>query len=233
MAERIANSRATIETDNTPHSSRFSGDTNSTFHHRRKSGEEVKTEEIHFQYWGDELKGVFKSFKDEDGSTENKQLPLASNAITNDTDFTPGNNSGIKKILENKKFEEIKEEDENNESYDARKHIENLEDVNYPPDFDLSKKPTQQINAELKNAKWKAKNEFDFSNHDDILKNQETREDEQEEDNEVNMLFVERKFWTMCSIEQPLRTKHCRKCKKWVASYDHHCPWVGNWIGEK
>ena len=47
------------------------------------------------------------------------------------------------------------------------------------------------------------------------------------------LLFVELKFCTVCNLEQPIRTKHCRTCKKWVGTYDHHCPWVGNWIGEK
>lgn len=193
MAERIANSRATIETENNPHSSRLSGDTNTTFHQRRKSGEDVKTEEIHFQLAGDEMKGVFKSFKDEDCVTENKQLPLASNAVTNDTDFIPGNNVGLKKLLEIRKLEEIKEE--NNESYDARKHLDNLDDENNFPEFELNKKTPQQINKEAIEMKKSVKNEYNFSNPDELYKNQETREDDQEaEDNDVNMLFVERKF---------------------------------------
>lgn len=193
MAERIANSRATLETEQNPHSSRLSGDTNSTFHYRRKSGEEVKTEEIQLQLAGDEIKGVFKSFKDEDGSTENKQLPLASNALTNDTDFVPGNNAAVKKLLEVRKLEEIKEE--NNESYDARKHFDHIDDEHIFPEFELSKKTAQEVNKESAEAKKNAKQEYNFTNPDDLFKNQETREDDRDaEENEVNMLFVERKF---------------------------------------
>ena len=31
----------------------------------------------------------------------------------------------------------------------------------------------------------------------------------------------------------PLRARHCRMCKKCVSTYDHHCPWLGNCIGER
>ena len=52
-----------------------------------------------------------------------------------------------------------------------------------------------------------------------------------EEDNIV--LFVESKYCTICHLEQPLRTKHCRDCDQCVATHDHHCPWIGNCVGER
>ena len=30
-----------------------------------------------------------------------------------------------------------------------------------------------------------------------------------------------------------MRAKHCRICEKCISTYDHHCPWLGNCIGEK
>lgn len=36
-----------------------------------------------------------------------------------------------------------------------------------------------------------------------------------------------------CNIVQPLRTKHCRRCDRCVARYDHHCSLIGVCIGEK
>ena len=50
---------------------------------------------------------------------------------------------------------------------------------------------------------------------------------------EEQILFVESKYCTICNIEQPLRCKHCRDCESCVTTYDHHCPWLGNCVGEK
>jgi hypothetical protein len=51
---------------------------------------------------------------------------------------------------------------------------------------------------------------------------------------ETPSLFqVESKYCTACKLEQPLRTKHCKNCNRCVATYDHHCPWIGNCVAEK
>jgi len=41
------------------------------------------------------------------------------------------------------------------------------------------------------------------------------------------------RFCPVCSVDQILRSKHCNKCEVCVATYDHHCPWLGTCIGEK
>lgn len=46
-------------------------------------------------------------------------------------------------------------------------------------------------------------------------------------------IVVERRQCSVCNIEQPLRTKHCRDCGKCVAMHDHHCPWLGTCVGER
>lgn len=41
------------------------------------------------------------------------------------------------------------------------------------------------------------------------------------------------RFCRSCLKYQPLRTKHCHECHRCVRTMDHHCPWLGNCVGEK
>lgn len=50
---------------------------------------------------------------------------------------------------------------------------------------------------------------------------------------EESAIHIDTRFCTKCSIEQPLRAKHCKYCDVCIALYDHHCPWMGNCIGER
>lgn len=36
-----------------------------------------------------------------------------------------------------------------------------------------------------------------------------------------------------CHITLPLRAKHCNDCGRCVRTHDHHCPWIGNCVGER
>ena len=40
------------------------------------------------------------------------------------------------------------------------------------------------------------------------------------------------KFCVTCNIMRPQRAVHCRKCKRCVEVFDHHCPWLGTCIGK-
>jgi hypothetical protein len=43
----------------------------------------------------------------------------------------------------------------------------------------------------------------------------------------------QKKLCRMCNKHQPLRTKHCHECEKCVLTYDHHCVFFHNCVGEK
>ena len=116
MAERIANSRATVETEHMGSSTPPGQDTNATFHKRTKSLEESKSDRTTSNGFNEDEKGVLRAFKDGNETTENKQIQLASNAQTNDTDNLAGTIPAMKRNIIESDFEEIKEEDENKEA---------------------------------------------------------------------------------------------------------------------
>ena len=46
------------------------------------------------------------------------------------------------------------------------------------------------------------------------------------------VLFVETRYCTVCLKNQALRSKHCKVCNQCVLTYDHHCTWLGNCVGQ-
>ena len=51
--------------------------------------------------------------------------------------------------------------------------------------------------------------------------------------NRPTLNMTERVKCGTCDWDMPLRTIHCRTCEKCVRRYDHHCPWIGNCVGER
>lgn len=69
----------------------------------------------------------------------------------------------------------------------------------------------------------KIRNQMESGNH---LANNKSEKSE----NTVNELIE--KYCTSCFIDIPIRGKHCKICNSCISTFDHHCNWVGNCIGE-
>lgn len=94
-------------------------------------------------------------------------------------------------------------------------------------------------NSFIKNEKHfaistKNKNRLNL-NYYSISKNSEHRlmNKDQYKKNETNNIFNYSEFCTICMINQPLRTYHCKVCNTCISGFDHHCSWLNVCIGEK
>lgn len=42
---------------------------------------------------------------------------------------------------------------------------------------------------------------------------------------------IQDEFWEQWAAWKPRRARHCATCEKWVLKMDHHCPFLGTWVG--
>ena len=107
--------------------------------------------------------------------------------------------------------------------------------------FEIDAKPKTSSFNELKNDGADGQpanfNQPQVAEHMNTYRSEGDEEKEktqnQIEDQVEDIKITEIRHCTVCRIDQPLRTKHCRECGKCIATHDHHCPWLGVCIGEK
>ena len=44
---------------------------------------------------------------------------------------------------------------------------------------------------------------------------------------------IERSFCRVCRVFQPMRSRHCLRCRRCVRRFDHHCPYLDTCVGEQ
>ena len=44
---------------------------------------------------------------------------------------------------------------------------------------------------------------------------------------------IKLKYCYTCEIYRPPRSSHCASWDAWIEKIDHHCPWLGTWIGKR
>jgi len=59
------------------------------------------------------------------------------------------------------------------------------------------------------------------------LSDQEDPEAQARKKDSTDIFYVEKRYCTVCNLEQPFRSKHCKDCNRCIGKYDHHCPWLG------
>lgn len=80
------------------------------------------------------------------------------------------------------------------------------------------------LRKRIKNAKFEQA-DLEASQNTDITTMQR-------EINKIYLLQLKKQTYCfICDMVKPVRTHHCKTCKKCVQRMDHHCPWTGNCVG--
>lgn len=126
--------------------------------------------------------------------------------------------------------EDFKHHHTRNYSSTSSKVDDPLIKINQDKINDISKSNNSIVNRKLD------ENEYGIQpiNNSDLHNQKIAKEIHKEQHNMSSISnYIDSDFCVVCLIDIPLRTKHCKYCNKCVATFDHHCTWVSNCIGEK
>ncbi len=117
-------------------------------------------------------------------------------------------------------------------SNSPKKQLVSRQQVKSDADLNVIDSVLEEESFEIQINEYESNNEFRPSEATSKRLGGEGEIELQDDEDDV-VLFIESKYCTVCNIEQPLRCKHCKSCDICVATYDHHCPWIGNCVGER
>ncbi len=95
------------------------------------------------------------------------------------------------------------------------------------------------VSSNNQNKPFIKENNFVESHDVDIIVNY-TQKESQKSEKELKERVttegaqaIEPTYCIKCYIDTPIRAKHCKSCLRCIATFDHHCGWLGNCIGER
>jgi palmitoyltransferase len=96
-------------------------------------------------------------------------------------------------------------------------------------------------NPDVKNNARRSYNMIEINSNDHSFRSRKTNAvvDIVNKDNTIDKKdataseLIDSRFCLDCMIDIPLRAKHCYTCNRCITTFDHHCFWIGNCIGER
>lgn len=129
------------------------------------------------------------------------------------------------KSANSKVYDKIATASNENSLVDDNKKVINLnisQHINYTNNEDNGKYNDNSNPSQLRPCRTIVNNEEINTNKDSQSNNQSDHD-----------TIIETPFCIECGVDIPLRSKHCKACNKCVATFDHHCYWLANCIGER